>query len=87
MIKNTSLFLSLLLIVLGGNAQIITRVAGNGVVGYSGNGGPALMAELNRPNGGCSTQDDKVMDLSKQPNGLYFYRVLKGDGSVLSSGR
>lgn len=32
------------------NAQIITTVAGTGTVGYSGDGGQAINAQLNRPN-------------------------------------
>lgn len=32
------------------SAQIITTVAGTGVPGYSGNGGPATLAQLNLPN-------------------------------------
>jgi trimeric autotransporter adhesin len=35
------------------NAQIITTVAGNGVVGSSGDGGPATAAEFNLPYGIC----------------------------------
>ena len=31
--------------------------------------------------------DDKTIDLSGQPNGVYFYRVLREDGSVLGSGK
>jgi uncharacterized repeat protein (TIGR01451 family) len=30
---------------------VVTRIAGNGVPGRSGDGGPALLAELNNPNG------------------------------------
>ncbi len=30
---------------------VVTRIAGTGVVGYSGDGGPALSAQLNSPNG------------------------------------
>jgi trimeric autotransporter adhesin len=33
------------------SAQMITTIGGNGVVGYSGNGGPATDAELDTPNG------------------------------------
>ncbi len=34
-----------------------------------------------------SSQNDKVMDLSNQPNGVYFYRVLKEDGSIIGEGK
>jgi uncharacterized repeat protein (TIGR01451 family) len=30
---------------------MVTRIAGNGIAGFSGDGGPALNAELNNPNG------------------------------------
>ncbi len=30
---------------------VVTRIAGTGVVGYSGDSGPALSAQLNYPNG------------------------------------
>ncbi len=33
------------------SAQIITTIAGNGVAGYSGDGGPATVAELYYPYG------------------------------------
>jgi sugar lactone lactonase YvrE len=36
---------------LGSTAQSITTIAGNGMPGSSGNGGPAVSAQLNRPNG------------------------------------
>ena len=31
--------------------------------------------------------DDKVIDLTNQPNGVYFYRVINNEGSVLGSGK
>ncbi len=34
-----------------------------------------------------SAQDDKVIDLTGRPNGVYFYRVLNEGGSVLGSGK
>ena len=34
-------------------AQVIATIAGNGIQGYSGDGGPALSAELNTPLGVC----------------------------------
>lgn len=34
-----------------------------------------------------SAQDDKVMDLSAQPNGVYFYRVLSEDGALVGEGK
>ena len=39
------------------NAQIITTIAGNGTVGYKGDGGNAVSAEFNRP---VSTRFDRV---------------------------
>jgi hypothetical protein len=36
---------------LGSTAQTITTIAGNGMAGSGGDGGPAVSAELNRPNG------------------------------------
>jgi hypothetical protein len=33
------------------SAGVLTRVAGTGVAGYSGDGGPALQAQLNDPRG------------------------------------
>jgi len=39
----------ILFIALGAKAQIISTVAGNGTLGYSGNGGPALSASCDTP--------------------------------------
>lgn len=33
------------------------------------------------------TQGDKVIDLGSQPNGIYFYRVISEEGSLLGSGK
>jgi Secretion system C-terminal sorting domain/NHL repeat len=45
------LFLLLFLIPILAKAQIISTVAGNGFIGYSGDGGPATLAELHVPTG------------------------------------
>ena len=34
-----------------------------------------------------STQDDKVIDLSSNPNGVYFYRVIKETGEKVGEGK
>ncbi len=34
-----------------------------------------------------STQDDNLIDLSNQPNGVYFYRVITNEGGVIGSGK
>ncbi len=34
-----------------------------------------------------STQDDKVMDMSSQPSGVYFYRVLNNIGGLVGEGK
>ena len=47
------LSLSLLFFINQLNAQIITTVVGNGTHGYSGDGGPAMAAEIYAPNGVC----------------------------------
>ena len=44
-----SLFLLLLLLPVFASGQVIETIAGNGVAGYSGDGGSALLAELNEP--------------------------------------
>jgi uncharacterized repeat protein (TIGR03803 family) len=36
---------------------------------------------------GRSAQDDNLIDLTKQPNGVYFYRVLQEDGSLIGEGK
>ena len=43
------ILLSLFIIPLYANAQIITTIAGNGIAGYSGDGGQAINAEINNP--------------------------------------
>ena len=44
--------------------------------------GERVFADILRP-----TQDDKVIDLSNQPSGVYLYRVLNEDGSVMGEGK
>ena len=34
-----------------------------------------------------STQDDKVMDLSNQPNGVYLYRLIDDNGNAIGEGK
>ena len=45
-----SLFLFLLVLPVFVSGQVIETIAGNGVAGYSGDGGAAISAELNQPN-------------------------------------
>ncbi len=33
------------------------------------------------------TQNDNIVDMNTQPNGVYFYRVLKLDGNIVGSGK
>ena len=51
--RNLYLFFCFFLIVLSfeAHAQIITTIAGTGVAGFTGDGGPATSAELNSPYG------------------------------------
>jgi hypothetical protein len=35
----------------------------------------------------CSTQGDNTINLSNQPNGVYLYRVLQQDGTLLGEGK
>ncbi|HEU5292386.1 MAG TPA: hypothetical protein VFU05_17185, partial [Cyclobacteriaceae bacterium] len=44
---------------------IITTVAGNGIAGFSGDGGPATMASLNNPSGVCSDQAGNIFIADK----------------------
>jgi uncharacterized repeat protein (TIGR03803 family) len=39
------------------------------------------------PNWQGSAQDDKVMDLSNQPNGVYLYRVIANNGDLIGEGK
>jgi hypothetical protein len=55
----------------------ITTVAGNGVPGYSGDGGPAVLAELSGPSG---------ITLDKSGN-LFVADVLNTSETALPSGR
>ena len=34
-----------------------------------------------------SAQDDKLIDLSKEPNGVYLYRVLQENGNLIREGK
>ena len=34
-----------------------------------------------------TVHDDKVISISKQPNGVYFYRVLNENGNLLGQGK
>ncbi len=78
---------------------IITTVAGNGVYGYSGDGGPAAKASIKRPIGLCTdsigrlyiadsenSRIFKVDDYSSIPkisNGIGFYET-NGQGYIMS---
>lgn len=42
------------------SAGIITTIAGNGTVGFSGDGGPATSAELNWPRGTCTDRNGNL---------------------------
>jgi len=50
------------------NAGIITTIAGNGTAGYSNDGGPALMAELNGPGGIAIDAVGKTLYISDSQN-------------------
>ena len=54
---------------------IITRVAGNGEVGYSGDGGPAAEARLNFPTGVAVSPDGDLLIADK---GNHVIRAVKG---------
>jgi len=43
--------------------------------------GERIYQEIRQP------ADDKVINLTKQPNGVYFYRVLTESGSMAGSGK
>jgi uncharacterized protein (TIGR03437 family) len=61
-------------------AGIISTVAGTGVAGYSGNGGPATSAPLNSPVG-VAVDSQGNLYISEAGNALYGPRVRKVDTS------
>jgi hypothetical protein len=74
------------------NAQIITTVAGNGTVGFSGVGGPAASAHLHDPQSVCSDNAGNiyVADLGNHVvwkiNSSNIISIFAGTGIVGSSG-
>ncbi len=40
--------------------NIISTIAGNGTAGYSGDGGPAIYAQMNQPSGGVIDKDNNI---------------------------
>lgn len=59
-----------------GNAQVITTIAGNGSVGFSGDG-PATAAQLNNPYGIAVGPDNSIYI-----GDTYNYRILKVDANT-----
>ena len=63
-------------------AGIITTVAGNGTCGYSGDGGPAVDATLEGPDGIALDASGNIYVIGTIINdGLYSYRIRKIDGA------
>jgi hypothetical protein len=60
-------------------AGIITTIAGNGVTGYSGDGGPATAAQLNRPVG-VTTDNTGNVYFTEQNN--YLVRKVNASGVI-----
>ena len=44
--------------------------------------GERVLSEILR-----STQDDNLIELTGQPNGVYLYRVMKEDGELVGEGK
>lgn len=60
-------------------AGIISTVAGTGVIGYSGDGGPATDAELSYPVGVCA---DAAGNIYISDNGSYTVRMVNTSGII-----
>ena len=58
---------------------IITTIAGNGTAGFSGDGGPATAAELDRPTGICFDSAGNLYIADRQNNRV---RVVLSDGMI-----
>jgi RHS repeat-associated protein len=64
------------------SAGIITTVAGNGTCGYSGDGGPAVDATLEDPDGIALDASGNIYVIGTIINdGFYSYRIRKIDGA------
>ena len=80
-----SLLLFLLLLPVFVSGQVIETIAGNGVAGYSGDGGAAISAELNRPtniklNGGNIYIADFFNNVIRKINSEGIITTIVGDG-------
>src|SRR5260370_28155792 len=77
---------------MGNAAGIVNTVAGNGVRGYSGDGGPATSAEVNQPNGlaldasGNLYFSDTGNNVVRMINGAGIISTVAGNGTAGFSG-
>lgn len=62
-----------------GQDGLITTVAGTGVAGYSGDGGPAVSAQLNTPYGILLDRDDNLIIADSENN---IIRKVGSDGTI-----
>jgi hypothetical protein len=67
------------------NTGIITTIAGNGMAGFSGDGGPATLARLNFPSGVCSDDAGNIF-IADKGNGRVRKIDTNGNISTVAGG-
>jgi len=74
------------------SAGIITTIAGNGVLGYSGDGGQATLAQLSQPSSVCADSKGNIFvsDMNNQRirkiNALGIITTIAGNGTATNTG-
>lgn len=66
--RRYTLLFGMLIFSFWGHTQIITTIAGNGTTGYSGDGGPAIFAQLSHQPGGMVTDNSGNLYLADRHN-------------------
>lgn len=60
----------------------VKTIAGSGTAGFSGDGGPALSAQLNYPHGVCVDASGRVYIAERSPNGAGRIRRIEINGNI-----